>query len=175
MLLETVQALIRLWKSQVDADAVLYARDDIIEAPRNLPSAILVGPTLDENKLRRTMAPLVFTDEEDGTYISGQAPRLYHLEFDIIVTASTEVSLCEMMAKVARFFETHTVLSVPDRGDLNLTELTPLGGLQRVNLSNLKQASGRFRVEDCPVGGAEPINPVEGKLVKQVTFEISAE
>ncbi len=27
----------------------------------------------------------------------------------------------------------------------------PLGGLKRVNLSNLRQASGRCRIEDCPI------------------------
>jgi hypothetical protein len=30
-----------------------------------------------------------------------------------------------------------------DKGALNLTELIPVGGLRRVNLSNLRQASGR--------------------------------
>jgi len=27
----------------------------------------------------------------------------------------------------------------------------PVGGLKRVNLSDLRQASGRCRIEDCPV------------------------
>jgi len=40
---------------------------------------------------------------------------------------------------------------VEDRGTLNITELVPLGGLRRVNLSDLRQSSGRCRIEDCPV------------------------
>jgi hypothetical protein len=55
----------------------------------------------------------------------------------------------------------------PD-GTLNLTELTPLGGLKRVNLSNLRQASGRARIEDCPVYDGIVR---EGKLIRDRTFQ----
>ena len=56
-----------------------------------------------------------------------------------------------------------------DRGTLNITELIPLGGLNRVNLSNLRQSSGKCRIEDCPIYDGLVR---DGKLVRDVTFEI---
>ncbi len=43
------------------------------------------------------------------------------------------------------------LVAAEDRGSLNLTEIVPLGGLRRVNLPNLRQSSGRCRIENCPV------------------------
>ena len=76
--------------------------------------------------------------------------------------------MLDLQEKVARFYQRHPVLTVEDRGTINLTELTPLGGLRRVNLSDLRQSSGRCRIEDCPVydGVVET-----GPLVKDRRFE----
>jgi hypothetical protein len=60
------------------------------------------------------------------------------------------------------------VLPVGELGALNLTLLAPLGGLRRVNLSNLRQASGRCRIEDCPVYDDVV---TEGKLIHTRVFE----
>lgn len=60
---------------------------------------------------------------------------------------------------------------VGDHGTLNLTELVSLGGLKRVNLSNLRQASGRCRIEDCPVFDGRVII---GPLVKEILLDIKA-
>jgi len=69
---------------------------------------------------------------------------------------------------VARFYQLHPILAVEDRGFLNLTEIVPLGGLRRVNLSNLRQSSGRCRIEDCPVyDGLVKTGP----LIKDRRFE----
>jgi hypothetical protein len=76
---------------------------------------------------------------------------LYHLDFDIVVTTGKEAELLDLTEKVARFYQLHPALAVGDHGVLNLTELVPLGGLKRVNLSNMRQASGRCRIEDCPI------------------------
>jgi len=90
-------------------------------------------------------------DKAALTYEECRQPRLYHLDFDIIITTAKQQELLELIEKMARFHQLHTVIPVGEYGALNLTEATPLGSLKRVNLSNLRQASGRCRIEDCPV------------------------
>jgi len=103
-------------------------------------------------------------------YEQSRPPRLYHLDFDVIVTTATEGEQLDLMEKVARFYQLYPTLTVGDHGGLNLTELTPLGGLERVNLSNMRQASGICRIEDCPVydGKVET-----GPLVKEVLLDMN--
>jgi hypothetical protein len=162
-----VESFIRLVKAEIDPDAVLVAADDAFEVPK-VPSLILQGPTLVENGDRRTQARMVEKDVPNLSYEECRYPRLYHLDFDVIVTAAHEGELLDLQEKVARFYQRHPVLTVEDRGTINLTELTPLGGLRRVNLSDLRQSSGRCRIEDCPVydGVVET-----GPLVKDRRFE----
>jgi len=162
-----VESFIRLVKAEIDPEAVLVAADDVFEVPK-VPSLIIQGPTLMENGDRRTQARMVEKDVPNLSYEECRYPRLYHLDFDVIVTAAHEGELLELQEKVARFYQVHPVLSVEDRGSLNLTELVPLGGLRRVNLSNLRQSSGRCRIEDCPVyDGIVEVGP----LVKDRKFE----
>ena len=146
---------------------MLVAADDAFEVPK-VPSLILQGPTLVENGDRRTQARMVEKDVPNLSYEECRYPRLYHLDFDVIVTAAHEGELLDLQEKVARFYQRYPVLTVEDRGTINLTELTPLGGLRRVNLSDLRQSSGRCRIEDCPVydGVVET-----GPLVKDRRFE----
>jgi len=42
-----------------------------------------------------------------------------------------------------------------------------------VNLSNLRQASGRLRIEDCPVGDDVPLASVSGRLIGAVRIELA--
>jgi hypothetical protein len=73
------------------------------------------------------------------------------------------------VAGVVVFFAFQRELVIPPDGDrLPITELVPIGGLNRVNLSNLKQSSGRYRIEDCAVYGGQA---VQGKLVLDRIFD----
>lgn len=162
-----VESFIRLVKAEIDPDAVLVAADDVFEVPK-VPSLILQGPTLVENGDRRTQARMVEKNVPNLSYEECRHPRLYHLDFDVIVSAAHEGELLDLQENVARFYQRHPVLIVEDRGTLNLTEITPLGGLRRVNLSDLRQSSGRCRIEDCPVyDGVVQTGP----LVKDRKFE----
>jgi len=165
---EAVETFIRLVQAEIAANAVLVPPDDAFEVMR-LPSLVLQGPTLVEDKPRRTMARQVVKDTEAMTYEERPYPRLYHLDFEIIATTAKEAELLDLTTKVVAFFAFHRELEVPPGGEkLALTELTPMGGLGRVNLTNLKQSSGRYRIEDCPVYGGE----VEvGKLILTSIFE----
>ena len=162
-----VETLIRLVKAEIDPEAVLVASDDVFEVPK-VPSLILQGPTLVENGDRRTQARMVEKDVPNLRYQACRHPRLYHLDFDVIVTAAHEGKLLDLEEKVARFYQVHPEVIVGDRGSLPLTELVPLGGLRRVNLSNLRQSSGRCRIEDCPIydGRVET-----GGLIKDRAFQ----
>lgn len=171
VILNVVEAFIRLVKREVHADAVLVAADDLFEVKRT-PSVLLQGPVLTENTARRTPARILERDVPALSYEECKAPRLYHLDFDIVVTTTTEPELLEFQERIARFYQVHPVLDMSPDGALNLTELTPLGGLKRVNLSNLRQASGRARIEDCPVYDGIVR---EGKLIRDRTFQYTGD
>lgn len=164
---EVVEAFIRLVKADIDPGAVLVAADDVFEVPR-VPSVILQGPTLSEDAARRTLAHSISKNRDDFTYEERRHPRLYHLDFDVIVTTGKEAELLDLTEKMARFYQQHPVLPVGDYGTLSLTELVPLGGLRRVNLSNLRQSSGRCRIEDCPVYDGRVQS---GKLIRELLVE----
>ncbi|MCL4500212.1 MAG: hypothetical protein M1335_08300 [Chloroflexi bacterium] len=171
ILREVVESFVRLAKSEIHPGAVLVASDDVFEVT-DVPSVVLQGPALSEDGARRTPAMLTRRNEADLTFEQCRYPRLYHLDFDIIVTTGKESELLDLTERVARFYLLHPVLNVGARGPLNLTELAPLGGLKRVNLSNLRQASGRCRIEDCPIydGRIE-----HGKLTQQIRIETNLE
>lgn len=147
---EVVESFVRLVKSKIHPGAVLVCADDVFEVT-NVPSVVLQGPTLSEDSDRRTPAMLTKCNETDLTFEQCRHPRLYHLDFDLIVTTGKEADLLDLVEKFARFYQLHPALAVGEYGLLNITELVPLGGLRRVNLSNLRQASGRCRIEDCPI------------------------
>ena len=150
LLREVVESFVRLVKSEVDPGAVVVCSDDMFEVTKT-PSVVLQGPTLLEDSARRTQAKQVRKDQDGLSYEERRHPRLYHLEFDVIVTTGKESDLLDLTEKISRFYQLHPVLEVGDHGALNITELTPLGGLKRVNLSNLRQLCGKCRIEDCPV------------------------
>ena len=170
--LETIrpvtETLLRLAKEEIDPKVVLVASDDVFEVPK-VPSVVFQGPTLTENRDRRTMALLVERSIPDLTYQKTRAPRLYHLDFDVVVTAPHEGELLDLTEKVSRFYQLFPILFLAGRGSLNLTELVPVGGLARVNLSNLRQSTGRLRIEDCPIydGHVET-----GKLIRDRIFDV---
>lgn len=163
-----VESFVRLAKSEIHPGAVLVCADDVFEVT-NVPSIVLQGPTLSEDGDRRSQAMLTKRNESGLTFEQCRHPRLYHLDFDIIVTTGREADLLDLTEKVARFYQLHPAFTVGDHGVLNLTELVPLGGLKRVNLSNMRQASGRCRIEDCPIYGGRVI---AGKLAAGVKIEI---
>lgn len=165
---EVVETFIRLAKSEIHASVVLVASDDMFEVS-NVPSVILQGPTLMENGDRRTQAMLTRRSREELSFEQCRHPRLYHLDFDVVVTTGQEADLLDLTEKLARFYQLHPMLLVGEHGSLNITELVPLGGLKRVNLSNLRQSSGRCRIEDCPVYDGRVIT---GKLATGVKLEV---
>jgi len=168
ILREVVESLVRLAKSEIHASAVLVCADDVFEVTE-VPSVVLQGPTLFEDSDRRTTAMLTKRNEVDFTFEQCRHPRLYHLDFDVVVTTGKEAELLDLTEKVARFYLLHPVIAVGDHGVLSITELTSLGGLKRVNLSNMRQASGRCRIEDCPIYDGRVR---AGKLAASVKIEI---
>ena len=168
ILREVVESFVRLAKSEINPSTVLVCADDVFEVT-NVPSIVLQGPTLSEDGDRRTQAMLTKRNESDLTFEQCRHPRLYHLDFDIIVTTGKEADLLDLPEKIARFYQLHPVIAVGGHGVLSITELTPLGGLKRVNLSNMRQASGRCQIEDCPIYDRRVS---AGKLAASVKIEI---
>jgi hypothetical protein len=161
------EALVRLAKQAIYPDAVLVLPDDLFEVQRT-PSVILQGPKLAENRFRRSQTHLFAKDVADLSFEECRFPRLYHLDFDLVVTVDRESELLQFHESVSRFLQLNPMITVADQGELNLTELVPLGGLARVNLSNLRQSSGRLRIESCPVYDGEIRN---GRLIRDRTFQ----
>jgi hypothetical protein len=162
------ETLIRLLRRDVDPDTVLVASDDPFEITRT-PSVVLQGPRITEDTLRRTPSKYVEADVSNLTFEECRAPRLYHLDYEVIVTTATQRELLSFQERVARFLMMNPIVEIPDQGFLNLTELTPLGGLARVNLSNLRQSAGKLRIEDCPV--YDEVVSI-GKLIVNRTIEM---
>ena len=160
-------ALIRLAKQAIHPDTVLVFADDLFEV-QSTPSVILQGPKLTEDRFRRGQARLFEKDTADLSFEECRFPRLYHLDFDLMVTVDREAELLQFQESVSRFLQLNPMIPIADQGDLNLTELVPLGGLARVNLSNLRQSSGRLRIESCPVYDGETRN---GHLIRNRTFQ----
>jgi hypothetical protein len=169
LLREVVESFVRLAKSEIHPGAVLVCADDVFEVT-DVPSVVLQGPTLSEDGDRRTPAMLTRRSETDLTFEECRHPRLYHLEFDVIVTTGKEGDLLDLTEKMARFYQLYPALVVGDYGSLNITELVPLGGLKRVNLSNLRQSSGKCRIEDCPVYNGQVVT---GKLTTGLKLDLS--
>jgi len=165
------EALIRLFQSEIDPHTLLVAADDVFEATE-VPALLLQGPTPVEDARRRTLAQWTERDQGAMTFRSGRYPRLYHLEFELVATAGDERSLLTLIGNVAMLYQRIPLLLVPDLGALSLTEVTPLGGGRRVNLSNLRQASGRLRLEDCPVGDADALQTETGRLIRIPTIAV---
>lgn len=165
---EVVESFIGLAKSEIHPGAVLVCADDVFEVS-NVPSVVLQGPTITENGDRRTPAMLIRRSEAGLSFEQCRHPRLYHLDFDVIVTTGKEADLLDLTEKLARFYQLHPALVLGECGSLNITELVPLGGLKRVNLSNMRQASGKCRIEDCPVYDGRVI---AGKLAAGVKIEV---
>jgi hypothetical protein len=164
---EVVETFVRLLRAEVHSGAVLVPPDDVFEVTK-VPSLVMQGPTVTEDRARRCPARLLVKDVEEVAYTEQAHPRLYHLDFDLIATAGDGPELLDLQEKAAQFFQSHQALPVGELGELNLTLLTPLGGVRRVNLSNLRQASGRCRIEDCPIY-EEGI--ITGKLITTRVFE----
>jgi hypothetical protein len=167
VLREVVETFVRLLRAEVHAGAVLVPPDDVFEVTK-VPSLVVQGPMVTEDGARRCPARLLAKDVEEVTYSEQSPPRLYHLDFDLIATAGDGAGLLDVQENVARFFQAHQTLPVGELGDLNLTLLAPLGGLRRVNLSNVRQASGRCRIEDCPI---HEEGVITGKLITTRIFE----
>jgi hypothetical protein len=167
----TTEALIRLFQVEIDPHTVLVAADDVFEAT-DVPALLLQGPTPVEDGRRRTLAPWTERNQAAMTFRGGQYPRLYHLEFDLVASAGNERSLLTLVSKIAALYQRKPLLAVPDLGALPLTELTPLGGWRRGNLSNLRQASGRLRIEDCPVGDVNGLQTETGRLIGTPIIDI---
>ena len=165
---DVVETFVRLAQAQITPQAVLVPPDDAFEVQR-VPCLVIQGPKLAENASRRTMARQLVTDVDTLTFKEQEYPRFYHLDFDFVATTAKEAELVDLVAKIVTFFAFHRELDVPPEGDrLNLTELVPVGGLARVNLTNLRQSSGRYRIEDCLVYAGEV---TEGKLVVDRIFD----
>ena len=159
----------RLVKSEVHPDAVLVSAEDMFEVTA-VPSVVLQGPTLVEDAARRTLARQFRKNQGDLTFEERRHPRLYHLDFDVIVTTGKEGELLDLTEKIGRFYQLRPTLAVGEQGSLAITELAPLGGLKRVNLSNMRQASGRCRLEDCPVYDGRVVS---GKLATGLKLELN--
>ena len=166
------ETLIRLFQTEIDLHTLLVAADDVFEATE-VPALLLQGPTLIEDAQRRTLAHWTEKDQDAMTYRCGKYPRLYHLDFDIVASAGFERDLLIIIGKVALLYQRSPLLAVAGLGNLPLTEITPLGGGRRVNLSNLRQASGRLRIEDCPVGNADSLETETGSLIVTPTIAIN--
>ena len=177
---DTVETLIRKLQSDVTPNTVLVPLNDYYEI-KQVPSLLVIGPKLEENRAKRVSEKIVEIDQDSLSYTQRNWPRFYHLDFDFMLTASNGMDLLDLQEKLIVFFLDNHFIQVSvapgfgiggfgvdpwgaseDDAEFYLSEMIPIGGLERPNYSNLRQASGRYRIEDVPVFD----NDIEeGKLV----------
>ena len=166
ILLFVVESLIRLFQNELFSGTVLVAKDEPFEI-KKVPSITIHGPTLQENSLRRSFSNFFHRHIQELTFEKGRYPRLYHLDFELVTTTQSERTLIEYLDQASRFFARFPEINLGERGSLPLTVLAPLGSVSRVNLSNLRQANCKFRIEDCPIFDGELET---GKLIRDRVF-----
>lgn len=166
---ESIETLIRKLQADVTPNTVLVPLNDYYEI-KQTPSLLVIGPKLEENRSKRNSEKRVEVDRDNLSYFERNWPRFYHLDFDFVLTAANGMELLELQEKVIAFFLDNRAVAVPvaagwglgpfgiepwgsEDGALKfyLREMIPIGGLDRPNLSNLRQASGRYRIEDMPI------------------------
>lgn len=159
---DTVESLIRKLQADVTPNTVLVPLNEYYEI-KQVPSLVVIGPKMGENRAKRVSEKRVERDLANFTYTRRNWPRYYHLDFEFVLTADTGAELLDLQEKVIAFFLDNFELDVGPDCSYYLHELVPLGGLERPNLSNLRQASGKYRIEDVEVFDSRL---EEGKLVK---------
>ncbi len=164
---EVIESFIRKLQAEVTTQAVLINKNDLFETTR-IPSLVVQGPEVVENRERRTKAKEILKDTEGLTYEERNYPHFYHFDFDFILTTATEEELLDLQEKIIKFFLNNPEMAVNEDDRLNLIELTPMGGFFRPNLSNLRQSSGKYRIEDVLVYDDSLI---QGKLIVDRTIE----
>ncbi len=167
---EVIESFVRKLQAGITPNAVLINKNDLFETT-DIPCLVIQGPTIVENRNRRTATLAVKEyriDENNKTYEARNYPHFFHLDFDFILTTGAEGELLDLQEKIIRFFMLNPVLAVNAEDNVNLLELTPIGGLARPNLTNLRQVSGRYRIEDVLVyAGAM----TQGKLIVDRVFK----
>ncbi len=164
---EVIDAFIRKLQAEITPQAVLINKNDLFETT-DIPSLVIQGPEVIENKERRSQAKEILKDTDTLAYEERNYPRFYHFDFDFILTTGTEPELLDLQEKIIKFFLNNLELAVNEDDKVVLVELTPMGGLFRPNLSNLRQSAGKYRIEDVLVYDD---NLVQGKLIVDRTFE----
>ena len=160
MIQQTCEALVAKLRADVLPQVVIVGKGDLHEV-KQTPSLLLVGPTLVLDKPKRFLLSDVVVDEPTLTYSETHEPWYYHLDFDLVLNTGAGTELLSLVQAVTGFFRANVALDVAPDARFLLTEMIPLGGLVRPNLSNLRQASGRYRIETVPVyDGYQATGPV---------------
>jgi hypothetical protein len=164
---EVVEALIRKLQADVTPNTVLVPINDYYEI-KHTPSLLVIGPKLEENRSKRNSEKRVEVDRDNLSYTERNWPRYYQLDFDFVLTAANGMELLELQEKTIAFFLDNREVATAECV-FKLQEIVPLGGLERPNLSNLRQASGRYRIEDVEVFDHDVF---DGKIVLYRNFRL---
>ena len=105
------ETLIRLAKQAIHPDTVLVFPDDLFEVQRT-PSVILQGPKLTEDRFRRSQSRLFEKNVAELSFEECRFPRLYHLDFDLVVTVDREAELLGFHESVSRFLQLHPEIAI---------------------------------------------------------------
>ena len=164
---DSVEALIKKLQADITPNTALVPINDYYEI-KQTPSLLVIGPKLEENRLKRNSEKRVEVDRDNLSYTERNWPRYYHLDFDFVLNADNGAALLDLQEKVIAFFLDNREVATAECV-FKLQEMVPIGGLERPNLSNLRQASGRYRIEDVEVFDHDVF---EGKIVLYRNFRL---
>ncbi len=148
--------------------------DDYYEV-RTTPSVFVVGPKISENLSKRFLQK-EYTRHYDGTQnpvenstIEKIWPRYYHLDFEFILAAEDSGSLLDLQQELLYFFVVNQTLAISADESYYITMLPMENRTLRPNLSNVKQTTLYYRIEDIQI---QPVTEIEGHIVIDREFKM---
>lgn len=171
-----VSALITEAASHICEHSVLAPADDEYEIT-NPPVLIFVGPTVKKSGLEHGIGEEEFYDEDEAAFTISATPVLYDLHFEVIAAAESGEDLLDVQQAAMSFLAEHDSIAIDEFGSLPLDEVTPIGGGQRVNLSNIRQATGEWVLRGFPVYDTRTLTayPIESVTVDMETDSVTVE
>lgn len=172
------EAFLAFLRAKIIKRVVVTEEGDHLEIT-DPPVLVLVGPNVQENRALRGMQEIAVSVNLDAGTYEGQRrpPRYYSVEYQLLLFSADGERLAKYRDRILQRFpdNPHVEYQVEVGADglfdvkADLVEVTAMGSFRRPNLSNLKQVSGIYRLENVPVFSDEVFT---GKLVTKVTVEM---
>lgn len=169
--------------TQVDFDGSTGDGLDVVELAQ-IPALAIFGPSISENKFRRTSERESTQDLGLLTYTKKRRPRISDLSFDVTISARGMMELLHLMQELTVFFERNPYLEVdadttdPSAGRHSFDMFLETGPNRTgsANTDDVYSASATFSIRGVPIDADDGTQIEWGKVLDDppeidVTYE----